>query len=161
MRSVGIDIAKISINACGLAVDGEPRKVTMWKSPPRLSMPELLSLYEKWLIRQFWMMKPDVVAVERLMGFSNRQVIREIAQLEGVALLTAAKTGAIVLNPPVGQSRNIALGVAPSVKKEVAFEAFKKKYPNFKLANKGQGGEDEADAMVHALAAPTHLQRAK
>jgi Holliday junction resolvasome RuvABC endonuclease subunit len=161
MRYVGVDIAKVGLSAVALAVAGEPRRASVWKpANERDYEPAKLDQYAKWLKRQFWILKPDVIAVEQLAVFQNKKVIRALSHFEGVALLEAERFGAIVINPTVGSSRNIVLGINANSKKEVAWAEAKKQIDfDFGLAT--SGGYDKADAMVHALAAPTHIRRSK
>lgn len=160
MRSVGVDIAKIGASAVALVVDGEPTRAKSWQAERKQdSEPAKLVEWERWLLFQFSIYKPDVIAVEQLAVFMNKKTIRALGHFEGVALLAARKYGAIVVNPTIGSSRNIALDIAANAKKEIAWEAIKKMYPGFKFGRFDQGGGDKADAMTHALAAPTHLER--
>jgi Holliday junction resolvasome RuvABC endonuclease subunit len=160
MRSIGVDIAKAGYSAIGLAIDNEPYKVMAWKYDNKKdSEPNKLDHFYNWLVFRFAMLKPDIVAVEQVAGFHNRQVIQVLSRFEGVALLAAKRSGAIVLNPMVGSARNAALGIPANSKKEVAFAALKQMYPDFKFGAVNQGGPDKGDAMTHALAAPQLLER--
>jgi Holliday junction resolvasome RuvABC endonuclease subunit len=165
MRSAGIDIAKAGYSALGMAVDGDPYKVFAWKEDnKKTSEPDRLDHFYDWLMLHFAIIRPDIVAVEQVAGFHNRKVIQTLSRFEGVALLAAKRYGKrhgglIVLNPMVGSSRNAALGIPASSKKELAFETIKARYPDFKFGAVNQGGPDKADAMTHALAAPQLLER--
>jgi Holliday junction resolvasome RuvABC endonuclease subunit len=160
MRVIGVDIAKAGYSAIGLAVDGEPVTVMAWKYPNKKdSEPDKLDHFHRWLRWRFKMLKPDIVAVEQVAGFHNRQVIQVLSRFEGVALLAGKQYGAIVLNPPVGSARNAALGIPANSKKEFAFETIKLMYPDFKFGAVNRGGPDKGDAMTHALAAPELLER--
>jgi hypothetical protein len=99
------------------------------------------------------------VAVEELAVFLNKKVIRTLSRREGIALCVAKKKADIVLHPPATQSRSIALGPPGNMKKEEAFRRIKKLYPDFDFGYANQGGMDKGDAMTHALAAPTILER--
>jgi Holliday junction resolvasome RuvABC endonuclease subunit len=160
MRSAGIDIAKAGFSAIALAVDGEPMRVMVWKYPDaKDSEPVKLDAFYEWLLMRLATIKPDIVAVEQVAGFHNRRVIQVLSRFEGVALLAAKRYGALVLNPSVGSARNTALGIPANSSKEVAFTAIKAMYPRFTFGAVNQGGPDKADAMTHALAAPTLLER--
>lgn len=160
MRAAGVDIAKAGYSAVGLAVDGEPVKVMAWKADNKKSSePDKLNDFYNWLVLRFSIIKPDIVAVEQVAGFHNRQVIQVLSRFEGVALLAAKRYGAIVLNPMVGSARNAALGIPANSKKDFAFATIKQMYPDFKFGAVNQGGPDKADAMTHALAAPQLLER--
>jgi Holliday junction resolvasome RuvABC endonuclease subunit len=160
MRSAGIDIAKAGYSALALAIDGEPRMVFAWKADNKKSSePDKLNAFYDWLHWHLRIIKPDIVAVEQVAGFHNRQVIQVLSRFEGVALLAAKRYGAIVLNPMVGSARNAALGIPANSKKDLAFETIKQMFPDFKFGAVNQGGPDKADAMTHALAAPDLLER--
>ena len=160
MRVIGVDIAKAGYSAIGLAVDGVPIVAMAWKYPNKKdSEPDKLNHFHKWLAFRFITLRPDIVSVEQVAGFHNRQVIQILSRFEGVALLAGKQYGAIVLNPPVGSARNAALGIPSGSKKEFAFETIKLMYPDFKFGAVNRGGPDKADAMTHALAAPQLLER--
>jgi Holliday junction resolvasome RuvABC endonuclease subunit len=160
MRSAGIDIAKAGFGALALAIDGEPHKVFAWKYPNKKdSEPDKLKHFYNWLRFRFLIIRPDIIAVEQVAGFHNRQVIQVLSRFEGVALLAAKQYGAIVLNPMVGSARNAALGIPANSSKDVAFAEIKRMYPDFKFGAVNQGGPDKGDAMTHALAAPQLLER--
>jgi Holliday junction resolvasome RuvABC endonuclease subunit len=160
VRAVGIDIAKAGFCAAALAINGEPRRVAAWKNGnPRNSEPVQLVAFETWLKRVLWLWKPDIVAVEELAVFLNKKVIRTLSRREGVALLVAKKCASIVIHPPVTQSRSIVLGSPGNMPKEEAWQRIKKMYPDFDFGNANQGGMDKGDAMTHALAAETILER--
>ena len=163
MRSVGFDIAKVGFCAAGLAVDGDPRRCSAWRvSNERMSEPEQLEELEIWVKRVLWIYKPDIVVVEELAVFMNKNTIRTLARREGVILLTAKKNATIVIHRPVSQSRRIALGKVPgkgSMSKDEAWKRVRKMYPDFNFGHANQGGMDKGDAMTHALAGPIILER--
>ena len=165
MRCAGIDIAKAGFSALALAIDGEPAKVFAWKYPNKNdSEPDKLDHFYDWLMLRFAIIRPDIVAVEQVAGFHNRQVIQVLSRFEGVGLLAAKRfgkrhSGVVVLNPMVGSARNAALGIPANSSKEVAFATIKQMYPDFKFGAVNQGGPDKGDAMTHALAAPQLLER--
>lgn len=165
MRSVGIDIAKAGFAAGALAVNGEPRRCTAWKpANDRDSEPVKLVQFEVWVHKIIWMYKPDIVVVEELAVFLNKKVIRTLSRREGIALCVAKKRADIVIHPPISQSRSVVLGKSTSGKggamsKEEAWKKIKKLYPDFDFGHANQGGMDKGDAMTHALAGPTILER--
>jgi len=159
MRSVGIDIAAAGWSSVALSVDGVPVKAVVWKPDDKKSSdPVRLEQQYRWHQRYLNIFKPDVIAVEELAVFMSKTVIRALARHEGVALLAAKQSGAIVLSPTTSQSRGIVLGNG-RLSKDDAWLTFKKRYPDFKLLAKRSGGSDQMDAMTHALAAPTVLER--
>lgn len=161
MRSCGIDIASRGFLALALVVDGVPIQATVWKpNDEKDSDPVRLAQLYGWLSFQLGVMKPDIVAVEQQAGFiKNHNVIRSLSKREGVALLAAKKrSGVIVINPVVSQARGIVFEKG-NISKDEAWKEIKKMYPDFEFLAKTSGGTDQADALVHALAAPTILER--
>ena len=157
---MGVDIAKAGFSALGVAVNGKPHRVLAWKHENKNDSEavKLESFYD-WMCSWMTILRPDIVAVEQVAGFHNRKVIQVLSRFEGVALLAAKQYGAIVLNPMVGSARNAALGIPANSSKDVAFAKIKEMYPDFKFGAVNQGGPDKGDAMTHALAAPTLLER--
>lgn len=160
MRSVGIDIAKTEYSALALAIDDMPIAVAKWKNNLKKdSEPVQLEKFYNFVYMYLGLFKPDVVAVEELAVFMNKKVIRVLSRREGVAILAAKRYGALVLSPSVGSSRNAVLGIPANSSKEVAWEAIRAMFPDFKFASSNQGGMDQGDALTHALAAPILLER--
>lgn len=165
MRSAGVDIAKAGYSALGLAVDGEPISVMAWKHDNKKDSEAVkLESFYNWLRWRLTIIRPDIVAVEQVAGFHNRQVIQVLSRFEGVALLAAKRYGkthggVVVLNPMVGSARNAALSIPANSSKDVAFATIKQMYPDFKFGAVNRGGPDKGDAMTHALAAPQLLER--
>lgn len=131
----------------------------VWKpADKRVSAPVIIEDGYKWLRRWLRILLPDVIAVEELAVFLNKNTIRALARHEGVALLAAKQTGAVVIHPGISQSRGIVFGNG-RLSKDDAWVAFRKQFPDFSLLAKNSGGTDQMDAMTHALAAPTALER--
>jgi hypothetical protein len=167
MRSMGVDLASAGLSAVALAVAGEPDKTSIWK-PYSLKDSDATKLvgFERWLSGKIFAYQPDIVVVEETTAGGTQHIkpALQIAKREGVALLVAKKRkGVIVISAGIRSSRSIVLSTpeqkAGGLKKEVAFEVFKKRYPNFKLLPKTAGGMDQMDAMVHALAGPVLRER--
>jgi Holliday junction resolvasome RuvABC endonuclease subunit len=161
VRSAGIDLASAALSAISLAVDGEPAQTAVWKpADKRDSDAARLEQFEFWLRGKLFAYQPDIVVVEEtIANFQNPKAPLQIAKREGVALLVAKKRkGSIVISAAITRSRSIVLSRG-NLKKEVAFDEFKKLYPKFKLLPKTTGGMDQCDAMVHALAGPVLLER--
>lgn len=160
MRSVGIDIAKTGWAGMALVIDGECVKSVVWRPDnPKDSAAAILDQKYAWTV--FWLatFQPDVVAVEELQVFLNKKVIRALSHHEGISLLAARRSGAIVLNPSPSRSRSVVFRKGGNMSKDNAWLAFKEKYPTVKLRAKTSGGLDEMDSYTHALAAPTLLER--
>jgi Holliday junction resolvasome RuvABC endonuclease subunit len=157
---MGVDIATAGKAALGLAIDGKPKRGFIWQPDHHRDSEavKMVDFYD-WLMAKFDVYRPQIVAVEQVAGFMNRKVIQALSRFEGVALLAGKKSGALVLNPTVGSSRSIVLNSSANISKEDAYAAFKKLYPHLALGKVNQGGMDKCDALVHALAAETHLER--
>lgn len=159
MTSVGIDIASVKWSAIATASGGKPRTADIWKPDDERDSEavKIAGLYN-WLKKRLFVIKPDVIAVEELAVFLNKNVIRSLSRREGVALLAAKQSGAIVVNPGITKARGIVFGNG-RLSKDDAWVAFKKLYPDFPLLAKNSGGSDQMDAATHALAATTVLER--
>lgn len=158
MRAVGVDISKKEYAALCLVVDGEPKSAPVWKANPKDSEPVQILKFFTWVIFKLRMMRPDVVAVEELAVFMNKKTIRALARREGVALLAAKFVAPIVISPSIGSSRAKVLGCSVNTSKEEAWTLVRKKYQGFDFKPSNRGGMDQADALVHAVAAPKHLE---
>ena len=159
MISVGIDIASVKWSALATASGGKPRTADIWKpDDERDSEPVKIEGLYAWLKKRLFVIKPDVIAVEELAVFLNKNTIRSLSRREGVALLAAKQSGAIVVNPGITKARGIVFGNG-RLSKDDAWLAFKKLYPDFPLLAKNSGGSDQMDAATHALAATTVLER--
>ena len=159
MISVGIDIASIRWSALAVAIDGKPVNADIWKpDDERDSEAVKIRGFYVWLKKRLFVIKPDVIAVEELAVFLNKNTIRSLSRREGVALLAAKQSGAIVVNPGITKARGIVFGNG-RLSKDDAWIAFKKLYPDFPLLAKNSGGSDQMDAATHALAATTVLER--
>ena len=159
MKCAGIDVASAGWSAIAIAVNGVPIRAFAWKpTDTHDSDAARIEAQFKWMRRCLTMVKPDVIAVEELAVFMNKTVIRSLARHEGVALLAAKQSGAVVIHPGIGQSRRVVFG-AGNISKDDSWTAFRKKYPDLTLPAKTRGGLDQMDAYTHALAAPTLLER--
>lgn len=142
-----------------LAVNGTPNRAFVWK-PNNIhdSDAARIDAQYKWLTHRLHLVNPDVIAVEELAVFMNKVIIRSLARHEGIALLAAKRSGAVVLNPGITASRRVLFG-AGNLSKDDSWTAFRKKFPDLKLLAKTRGGLDQMDAYTHALAAPTLLEQ--
>ena len=131
MRCAGVDVASAGYTALGLAVDGKPVRAQVWKPKDKRDS-DAVRLEDQWQWMRNWLriLKPDVIAVEELAVFMNKNVIRSLARHEGVALLAAKQSGAVVIHPSVGQSRSIVFGNG-RLSKDDAWVAFRKQFPDF------------------------------
>lgn len=166
MISMGVDLASAALSAVSLAINGVPERSAVWK-PDNKKDSDAVKLvgFERWLVARMFIWKPDIVVVEETVAnFKSPKTPLQIAKREGVALLVAKKRKqVVVISAMITSSRSIVLSTpdrkAGNMGKEEAFDTFKKMYPNLKLLPKTVGGMDMADAYVHALAGPVHLER--
>jgi Holliday junction resolvasome RuvABC endonuclease subunit len=159
MRCVGIDISKAEYSALALVVNGEPVSATVFKADKRDPEAVQIDKLYTWFTFKLKLLRPDVVAVEELAVFLNKKTIRALARREGVALLAAKRSGGIVISPSIGSSRATVLRCPANISKDAAWPLIKKMFPDFKFLPANRGGMDQGDALMHAIAAPTHLQR--
>lgn len=159
MRTVGIDISKAGYAAIALAIDEEPISASVWKGDTKDPEADQIDAFYRWVYFKLKLLRPDAVAVEELAVFLNKKTIRSLARREGVALLAARRACKVVISPSIGSSRAIVLGCNANTSKEEAWKLVRKKYPEFKFRAARSGGMDQADAAMHAVAAPTHLSR--
>jgi len=131
----------------------------LWRPDKKDTLPTQLVAWSRWLDAKYGIWKPDIIAVEELAVFMNKTVIRALSKFEGVALLQAKKSKALVVNPPVSQARSIVFRGEGVRSKEDSWQAFRRKFPDFPLPAATQGGMDICDAMIHALAGPVILER--
>jgi Holliday junction resolvasome RuvABC endonuclease subunit len=158
--SAGIDIGSAKYSALAIAENGVPEEVMAWEPDDAKDSDSVrLESFYNWVFFRLKLFRPHAVSVEHVAGFQNRHVIQVLSQFEGVAKLAAKKSGAIVINPPASQSRAAALPVKGNCKKEVAWQAIRKMYPDFDFGRANSGGMDKGDAMTHAIAVPILLER--
>lgn len=159
MRVVGIDYASKSWSGLALAIDAVPRRATAFKTKlhKNASDAESLTEYEHWLTFQLGVFKPQIVAVEQLAVFQNKQVVRAMSHREAVALLVAKRKAPIVVHFTVGEARAVVFKNG-NISKDDAWDA-RAKFIDFDFGHKTSGGLDKMDAMTHALAAPVLLER--
>lgn len=95
----------------------------------------------------------DMAVVEFLRVDRNVQSVRKISHYQAVSVLACKMQGLLVVEAHVKTARKEALGRGDLSKDEM-WDAVKKLYPSHPFRRKDQGGEDEADAIVLALAGP-------
>ena len=73
MRSVGVDVAVAGYSAVALVVDGVPTRSAVWKPDNKHDSDAVrLEKFYIWLRRWLKMLNPDVIAVEELAVFMNK-----------------------------------------------------------------------------------------
>jgi Holliday junction resolvasome RuvABC endonuclease subunit len=157
VKVVGIDPAS-RFTGLAFVVNGVPNRVKVWEpEDKRDSSVKRLEESYRWLYYQLRLIKPDITVVEKMAVFRGNKVIRILSHYEAIALLAAKRHSRIVLNPQVTSARSIVFGKACS--KDKAWEEIRKMHPEVEFARKDQGGEDQADALVCALAGEDFAER--
>lgn len=162
MRSVGVDIASAGPSGFALVVDRELVYATSWKPPNKDdSEPQKLLLFYRWIKAELFIARPDIVSVERHMGYSkNQEATTMIGRREGIALLVARQRGCIVQNPGISMSRKSVFGKG-NLSKDQCWALRATIWPDFDFGPKTTGGTDCMDAATHALAGPINIERRK
>lgn len=161
MRQAGFDIASASYSAFALVVDDELIMAETHKPNDKWSETEKLTEFFGWCRRLMFIYKPDIVSVEKKMGYKNQlQTAMMLGRREGIAILAAGLSGAVVVNPGVTTSRLIVFGNG-SFSKDQCWEKRAEIWPGFDFGKKTVGGTDKVDAATHALAARKAIERKK
>lgn len=158
MKVCGIDPSSTSFAVALL--DGQDLVETaVWRRPKgQSSAPQRLVDCHAWLVGWLIVHRPDMAAIEFLSVERNAQATRMVAQYQCLAALASKQQGLMVIEGRVTSARSIVLGNG-AAKKEEAYAAMKKRYPKFKFLPFGKGGDDEADAVLLALAGPELAER--
>jgi Holliday junction resolvasome RuvABC endonuclease subunit len=94
-----------------------------------------------------------MASIEYLSVERNAQTTRLVSHFQAVSALACKQAGMMVIEGRVRTARKIVLGDG-SLSKDEAWEAIRQMYPEHSFRRKPQGGDDEADAVVMALAGP-------
>ncbi|MDQ3955363.1 MAG: crossover junction endodeoxyribonuclease RuvC [Actinomycetota bacterium] len=123
LRVVGLDPG---IATTGLAVleragsKVSPLVVGVVRTPPGMPQAERLALLRAELAAAFTKWAPRVVSVERLFFNANVKTAMAVGQASGVALATAAESGAEVVTYTPLEVKQTVVGVGRADKKQVA-----------------------------------------
>lgn len=158
MRVLGIDPSSACVGL-SLVVDQKLKWTRVWK-PSNVKAPHSTRLkeYRKWLIQQIKLANPDIAAVEKLRHARGTDTIRVIAYYEGVSLEACSSRVVIVKHIQVTTARSHSLGRG-NLGKQDSFKLVKRMFPNHKFKHFDQGGADESDATILAIAAPSVSER--
>lgn len=158
MRVLGLDPSSSKSGWC-LVLDGVPEKLGVWKPPPRLkSQPDKLVAWGKFVRSLLVFTRPDMVVIEECAPHRNPQTFRALVRFENVATYETKLAGRIVLLHRVSEARAIVVEKG-NAKKEDVFYEMKRRYPDFEWCAIDKGGDDQSDALVMALAAPSLAER--
>lgn len=158
MKVAGIDSASKN-SGLALVVDGTIKKLALWNpSSDKISHPERLLEYRRWLRFKLRAWKPDMVAIEQLAVFQSKKTIRILSHFEADAIITAKEIISSVVLIQVTEARGIVFDKG-NLSKDDAWDAIKKMHPDVDFGRKTTGGTDRADAAIVALAAPSFIER--
>lgn len=101
---------------------------------------------------------PDVAIVEELGVHRGFKTVRALSHFEGVTYLVLEEQDIILRTVKAGVARHMVLGMNPNSPKDAVLAEVRRRWPKIRWSPKGQGGEDEADAFLVALAAPEVLR---
>jgi Holliday junction resolvasome RuvABC endonuclease subunit len=157
LRLIGIDP---SSKICGIAVIDTPDtivKVAHWKRDIKKSHPQGFVDWYQWLGWCLMRFEPQMAVIEMLSVERNANSAKAVAYYQAISALCCKQRGLVVIESRVSSARKAALGNG-GLSKDEAWEIMRKRYPDL-FAPKAQGGTDEMDALVLALAGPTVVER--
>jgi Holliday junction resolvasome RuvABC endonuclease subunit len=128
------------------------------KQPIEVNMAELISTLTSACANI--LAPPDVMIVEKVSVRWNVNTVRKIAYFEAAAMLQAAYWNVPVIQVQATKARRLALGKG-NLKKTECYAQVKKEYTQIKYKPFSEGGGDQTDALVLALAGPALYEEAK
>lgn len=131
-----------------------------WQRDESKSHPQGFVDYFNWLGRWLYSWKPQMSVVEMHSYTgpkSNAQATQAVAFYQAISVLCCKLNGLVVVESRASSVRKVVLGNGGLAKDEV-WELMRKRYPDL-FAPKLQGGLDEMDALVLALAGMTVAER--
>jgi Holliday junction resolvasome RuvABC endonuclease subunit len=160
MRVGGVDPSSTS---AGFAVveNGKVLFTDVWvPSSKHLSSHQKLYEYSEYLklLLKAWQL--DMLVIELVAVSRNIGTVRLLARYEGAAILAAKELNIMVKEHRVMQARAIVFGHG-DISKRDAYKQIVSDHPyhSFRKPTKGQGGEDETDAVAMALAGPGLVEK--
>lgn len=160
MRVIGIDPAS---KLGGIAIVDMPDKVIAvehWKRDEKRSHPQGFMDYYQWLGFRIYKYKPHMAVIEfhSYTGpKSNAKATQSVAFYQSISALTCKLFGVMVIEARATTVRRIVLGNG-GLAKDAVWEIMRKKHPDL-FSAKTQGGLDECDALVLALAGEGAAER--
>lgn len=153
-RDIGYDP---SSNCAGiaLAVGGVPEYIGIWKPSKKTLKPaQKLIEWNGYCRMTFTMLKPDRAVMEVIRVSTSHDTTRSLSRFEAVFIINAAYAGiSTVLEHQVGQARSAFFGEGKgNTPKLDAYTWMVEHYPNLAWLPADEGGMDQSDALVMALA---------
>lgn len=148
MRVLGVDPSS-STTGFSLLAEGELHWLSTWSSPEKANITQGLTSFREHLDQLGSLLRPDVVAVERLSVSWNLNTVRRICYVEGLALHWAAVSGCKIVHVNVSKAR---AGVFPGRGKLSKEQVYKIVTAEVEWLWSGykDGGGDQVDAYVLA-----------
>lgn len=162
MRTLGLDPAS---NCAGLALvaDGVPEYIGVWKPSKKSLRPDQkLVEWDDHCRMTFQMLRPDRAVMEVIRVSTSHDTTRSLSRFESAFIINAARYGVTeqVLEHQVGQARAAFFGEGKgNTPKQDAYAWMVKHYPELPWLPAEEGGMDQSDALVMALAYDKLLER--
>lgn len=160
MRVLGYDPAS-QVAGWAFQIDQVPQAIGIWK-PTKKSLPPLARLLEwdifaRFLIASF---KPDIVTMEVIRVSNSHDTTRSMSRHEAAMLIPAGHAGCRIIEYQVGQSRSSFFGDGlGNISKEDAHARTRALYPQLAWLPQDEGGMDQSDALVGAMAWERIIER--
>jgi len=153
MISLGVDPSS-SVTGLAVAIDDELTHTEVFRADPKIDIERNMAAFRDRLIQMWFEFGTvDIVVVEKVSVQWNVNTIRKIAYFEAVAMLRGADAGCAVIPVQATRARKTVLG-SGGLSKEVCYGMMKEMFPHRVWLGPKEGGMDETDAAVLALAGP-------
>lgn len=161
MRTLGIDA---SSSSTGLVrqTNGVLIEKAVWKPSKQADkIKGAYRLFEYFTDLSAWVglrrSEIDLAVIEELGMVRGAKTVRVLSHFEAISVVVCKRHGIPTVQIKAGVARNLVLGLNPNCSKPEVLEAVRSRYPEIKWSPVNQGGTDEADAFVLALAGPESL----
>lgn len=164
MRVVGVDPSSSSTGFCHV-VDGELVAKAVWKPSARVTraaaLVDYMDSFDAWLTQlevNLGGCTIDLGVVEELSVTRGHKTVRALSHFEAATYIVLERRKIPIMQIKAGKARNVVLGIPITSTKEEALTAVRMQFPAIRWSPVNQGGPDEADAMVLALASSKVLR---
>lgn len=149
MRTLGIDPSS-SVTGIALVEDFQLRSVHLWMAKGKDVASNLLR-FKSQIESSHWSSHIDSICVEKVSVTINMNAVRRIAYMEAIALLIAEEMGCSSAHINPTHARKVVFGKG-NIKKDEVYEHIVDAYPTIRFLPFKNGGSDQTDAVVLALA---------
>ncbi len=161
MRTIGYDP---SSNCAGLAlaVDGVPEYIGIWTPSKKSLRPDKKLVEWDYYCRiAFVALRPDRSVMEVIRVSTSHDTTRSLSRFESAFIINSARHGIDqVLEHQVGQARSAFFGEGKgNTSKQDAYVWMVEHYPQLAWLPPEEGGMDQSDALVMALAYDKIVER--